>query len=226
MNAWHLCMDVIPSKVNLIKSRITSDSRFLFCDSEGETGVHILWDCPFAACVWSFSILGRLPSGNCSHSVSEANVTIRMSLFPTRFPGGLVFSLSLPLILPSAPFRPLRGNFLADFSKFSLYVPSSLFAKALAVMEGLALGYSRGSQALYASSLDLSPIGLIVEDSRVISRGITRVSFTVTHIRRQANEVAHRLACFSLAFTRTSLWFEEPPDFILDVLFEDCSSKH
>ncbi|CAN6550351.1 unnamed protein product [Malus baccata var. baccata] len=71
-----------------------------------------------------------------------------------------------------------------------------------------------GELALCASSPDLSLIGLIVEDSRGIFLEITRVSFT--HIKRQANEVAHRLSCYSLLSTTPALWFEEPPDIILD----------
>ena len=75
-------------------------------------------------------------------------------------------------------------------------------------------------QALCSSSPDLSSFGLIVKDSREIASAITGVSFT--HIRRQANEVAHKLACFNLSSITPALWFEEPPYIILDVLFEDC----
>lgn len=50
---------------------ITSDSWCVLYGSEGETGVHILCDCAFAAGVWSFSLLGRLPSGNSPHTVGE-----------------------------------------------------------------------------------------------------------------------------------------------------------
>ncbi|KAB2600181.1 hypothetical protein D8674_010452 [Pyrus ussuriensis x Pyrus communis] len=171
MNAWRLCMDIIPSKVNLIKRRITSDSRCMFCCSTGEASIYIFWDCHFATCVWSFLILGRLPSGNLEYGVVIHDST---------------------------------SNFLAGLSKSSPHVPFPLFAEALAVREGLALADSlQITQVLCTSSLDLSPIGLIVKDSREIAKGITRVSFT--HIRCEANEVAHRFAHFSLASTSTCL---------------------
>lgn len=76
------------------------------------------------------------------------------------------------------------SNFLAGFSKSSPHVPSPLFVEAFAVREGLALASSRCcqniiiesdslqiTQVLCTSSLDLSPIGLIVEDSREIAKG-------------------------------------------------------
>ncbi|KAI5334019.1 hypothetical protein L3X38_024152 [Prunus dulcis] len=44
------------------------------------------------------------------------------------------------------------------------------------------------------------------------------------YIRRTANGVAHRLACFALHIGGSLYWFEEPPDFISDILYEDCNS--
>ncbi|RXH85452.1 hypothetical protein DVH24_002550 [Malus domestica] len=272
---------------------ITSDSRCVLCGSEGEIGVHILCNCAFAACVWSFSVLGRLSSGNSPPTVGKrvislipmldkhrfdlilmlsyaiwttwnsifglANVIFLMSWSLALSLGGKIFSSSLLLLLPLAASRPLRGLgllklnidgvwnanrliggmgavfrdsaiiFLAGLSKSLSHVPSPLFVEALSIREGLALASSRGFQNIiiernhptfYSLSLDLSPINLIVEDSREISSRITGVCFT--HIRRQANKVAHRLARYSLLSTSPGLWFKEPPDFILDVLLEDC----
>lgn len=59
------------SKSNLVKRRITIDSWCVLCGSEGENGVHILRNYPFVACVWSFSVLGRLPNGNLPPTVDE-----------------------------------------------------------------------------------------------------------------------------------------------------------
>lgn len=76
-----------------------------------------------------------------------------------------------------AVIRDSACNFLAGLLKSSPYVPSPLFAEALAMREGLALVTSRGyqniliesdslqvTQALCASLLDLSSFGLIVVD--------------------------------------------------------------
>ncbi|KAB2623485.1 hypothetical protein D8674_038349 [Pyrus ussuriensis x Pyrus communis] len=225
MNAWRLCKDIISSKSNLVKCRITINSQCVLCCSEGETGIHILRNYLFAACVWSLSVLGRLPSGNLSPTV--ANMILLMSWSLALSPGREFSTSSLLLLLPfaGAVLRDSIGNFLAGLSKSLPHVHSPLFTEALAVRKSLALASSRGfqnivlesdslqiTQALCASSLDLSDIGLIVEGSRKISSGITGICFT--HIRRQANKVAHRLNRYSLSSTSPGLWFEESPNFI------------
>ncbi|KAB2634089.1 hypothetical protein D8674_040217 [Pyrus ussuriensis x Pyrus communis] len=220
MNAWRICKDIVPTKSNLVKRRITFDFLSVLCGSVGELGVHILCDYPFATCVWSFSPLGRLP---CGPSFSSAcNCDPLTSWFLTPSPGGK--TSNLPPLLLQLLFFP--------------HVPSLLFAQALAVREGKVLprrlpgGFHniviendslQITQSLRSSSSDLSPISLNIEDSRELSMGITGVCFT--HIKHQANEVAHRLARFSLSSSSPSMGFEEPTDFILDVLFANCNSE-
>lgn len=85
-----------------------------------------------------------------------------------------------------AVIRDSDGNFVAGLAMAFDHVSSPLFAKALAVREGLALVSSRGfqnvlvesdslqiTQALGASSMDLSPVGIIVEDSKAFASEIT-----------------------------------------------------
>ncbi|KAI5335568.1 PREDICTED: retrotransposon unclassified [Prunus dulcis] len=48
---------------------------------------------------------------------------------------------------------------------------------------------------------------------------ITREGFA--HVRRTTNEAAHLIARFALHLGTPISWFEEPPDFLVDVLFED-----
>ncbi|KAB2633992.1 hypothetical protein D8674_036634 [Pyrus ussuriensis x Pyrus communis] len=192
MNAWRLYMDIIPSRANLVKRQIISDSSCVLCGCENEIGVHILRDCPCAACVWSFKC--NPLNAVVSHTISWWQNFL------------LVTSYSLPLHDPPPP-RLHRGNgtvirdsarkFVDGLSKSFTHVPSPFFAKAFAIRYGLALASSKGFhnltiesdshqiiQALSASSPNLSPFGLIVEDVRKISLGITGVSFT--HIKRQA----------------------------------------
>ncbi|KAI5350336.1 hypothetical protein L3X38_003227 [Prunus dulcis] len=71
-------------------------------------------------------------------------------------------------------------------------------------------------------SNDRSVLGPVVEDTKSLLTQITREGFT--HIRRTANGVAHRLARFALHIGGSLYWFEEPPDFISDILYEDCNS--
>ncbi|KAB2602100.1 hypothetical protein D8674_003105 [Pyrus ussuriensis x Pyrus communis] len=251
MNVWRFCKDIISSKSNLVKRRITTDSRCVLCGSEGETGIHILRNYLFVAYVWSLLILGCLPNGNLSPTVDEilcfglANMILLMSWSLALSPGGKFSNSSLLLLLPFAlnvdgvwnanrlvgnrliggmgvVLRDSVGNFLAGLSKslpYSLVLASSKgFQNIVIESDSLQI-----TQALCASSLDLSHIGLIVEGSKKISSGITGVCFT--HIRRQANKVAHKLTRYSLSSTSPGLWFEESPNFILDVLLEDCLSE-
>ncbi|BFG14616.1 hypothetical protein CerSpe_008900 [Prunus speciosa] len=76
--------------------------------------------------------------------------------------------------------------------------------------------------ALRSHSIDRSVIGSVVEDTKSLLTQVTGEGFT--HIRRTANCVAHRLAHFAFHIGGSLYWFEEPPDFISDVLYEDCNS--
>lgn len=71
-------------------------------------------------------------------------------------------------------------------------------------------------------SIDLSDIGHIIEDSKVLLLGVTGAS--TSHMRHQANEAAHCLARVALFSSSDYTWFEEPPDIIIDVLLTDSSS--
>ncbi|KAI5344251.1 hypothetical protein L3X38_012128 [Prunus dulcis] len=107
--------------------------------------------------------------------------------------------------------------------------------EALAARTGTILVMERGYQnvvfesdalqiviALRSHSIDRSVIGPVVEDTKSLLTQITGEDFT--HIRRTANGVAHHLARFTLHIGDSLYWFEEPPDFIYDVLYEDCNS--
>lgn len=43
------------------------------------------------------------------------------------------------------------------------------------------------------------------------------------HIRQNVNGVAHHIAKFAIHIGASVVWFEEPLDFIVDLLFEDCN---
>lgn len=74
--------------------------------------------------------------------------------------------------------------------------------------------------ALAEPSTNLSNIGHIVEEAKVWLPIVTEEA--CTHVRHQANGVAHRLACFSLSIGDHCEWIDCPPPFITDLLLEDC----
>ncbi|TQD76825.1 hypothetical protein C1H46_037658 [Malus baccata] len=59
-----------------------------------------------------------------------------------------------------------------------------------------------------------SSIRQLVEDTKSI------LGF-LTHVRRQANTVAHRFARFGLKVSSQCVRFAQPPSFIIDLLVED-----
>ncbi|KAB2606581.1 hypothetical protein D8674_006298 [Pyrus ussuriensis x Pyrus communis] len=69
---------------------------------------------------------------------------------------------------------------------------------------------------------DTSHFGNILNDTRSIVHSLPnwKVEFSGT----ETNKVAHKLARMSLSYGNTVTWFEEPPDVILDLLFEDSNS--
>jgi hypothetical protein len=50
---WKACHDIVPTRLNLLKRKITEDSDCPICGLEAETTLHILWQCPSAMDVWS-----------------------------------------------------------------------------------------------------------------------------------------------------------------------------
>lgn len=97
------------------------------------------------------------------------------------------------------------------------FVPSPLHAEALALKDGLVLAATRGYQnvmfesdslqvisALKDSATNMSSIGHIIEDSNDMLRKITEACYT--HVCRQANGVAHRLAPFALGAVSPFFW--------------------
>ncbi|TQD99783.1 hypothetical protein C1H46_014635 [Malus baccata] len=42
-----------------------------------------------------------------------------------------------------------------------------------------------------------------------------------THVQREGNSAAHRLARMGIGSTQEFMWFEEPPDLLHDVLVEE-----
>ncbi|XP_059454932.1 uncharacterized protein LOC132185136 [Corylus avellana] len=49
---WRGCHNILPTRDNLLKRKILTDSRCPFCGIEIEAATHILWSCPSASDVW------------------------------------------------------------------------------------------------------------------------------------------------------------------------------
>ncbi len=71
---WRACNESLPTRQNLCRRKILEDQRCAICSGISETTTHILWECPFANCVWSTSS-GRLQK--CHVSEEEFIVLVR-----------------------------------------------------------------------------------------------------------------------------------------------------
>jgi hypothetical protein len=49
---WWACHDILPIKQNLCRRKIVENPWYLICETEVETVVHALWECPLARDVW------------------------------------------------------------------------------------------------------------------------------------------------------------------------------
>ncbi|XP_068329745.1 uncharacterized protein [Pyrus communis] len=68
---------------------------------------------------------------------------------------------------------------------------------------------------------DTSFLGSLINDIKTFIKDISQKNFNL--IRREANNVAHRLARAVIGCQQEVMCFEETPNFIADVLFEDAS---
>ncbi|KAB2636361.1 hypothetical protein D8674_026895 [Pyrus ussuriensis x Pyrus communis] len=110
---------------------------------------------------------------------------------------------------------------------------SPVQVEALAIRVGLELVVERGIHnvvfesdslrlilALNVSSVNLSHVGPIIEDAKSLLLLITGAM--ASHIHRQGNYVAHRLARFAIHSDGECTWFVHPPIILYDLLEEDC----
>lgn len=69
---------------------------------------------------------------------------------------------------------------------------------------------------------DCSSLGPLINDLREFLTVIPQKK--LSHIRREANQVAHRLARVGIGSSQELIWQGEPPGFIMDALSEDMSA--
>lgn len=73
--------------------------------------------------------------------------------------------------------------------------------------------------ALKNQGEDYSSFGLVINDVKVF---ISEMAYSrVTHVQREGNSAAYRLAQMGFGSSQEILWFEEPSNLLLDVLVEE-----
>ena len=128
--------------------------------------------------------------------------------------------------------RDERGRCVVAFAKPFPHAHSAFHMEAEAVREGLVLAATLSWDGLIVESdcsllvtallgdvSDRSDVSRVMDDCKL--RIAALGSIQVCHINREANGVAHRLATLASNSSSTSIWYEEAPAIIQDVLFED-----
>ncbi|KAM1625752.1 hypothetical protein EV2_014578 [Malus domestica] len=69
---------------------------------------------------------------------------------------------------------------------------------------------------------DSSPLGPIINDIHAFLSDLSKTK--LHHVRREKNQGAHRVARSGVGSSHELIWLTEPPDLILDDLFEDASN--
>ena len=64
--SWRACHDVLPTRVNLAKCKIISDTLCHYCKSVPEDTLHVIWGCGAAQDVWagSFNVLQKFQTNH------------------------------------------------------------------------------------------------------------------------------------------------------------------
>lgn len=128
--------------------------------------------------------------------------------------------------------RNALGEFMAGSSLPIDCVLSSDHAEACAALHGLDVALSIGLssvvlegdslrivQALNSGKEDFSVIGNIIADIR--RKACCFEHFSVRHVRREANGAAHCAAKRALGLGEVEVWMEDPPLFLIDILYQD-----
>jgi hypothetical protein len=74
-------------------------------------------------------------------------------------------------------------------------------------------------QALLLQESCWSRYGFLVEDTRTLLNSFQ--SWQVSHVRREANEVAHRLAKVAITQSLNYVWRDSPPSFIHSIVLAE-----
>ena len=90
-----------------------------------------------------------------------------------------------------------------------------------AILEGDSLGLI---QALKSKERSLSPMGLLIEDVKVLANNFVRLLYS--HVKRNGNRVAHSLDRNALCIPDFQIWMEDIPSHIVLILQFDVAELH
>ncbi|XP_061993509.1 uncharacterized protein LOC133711395 [Rosa rugosa] len=133
-----------------------------------------------------------------------------------------------------AVIRNHDGTFKAATMKQLDQVVSPFHAELIALYEGVKLAQTLQFDkvefetdclllvhALEQEDTDCSNLGFMLEEVKELMRG--HVHYMIRYVPRDANMVAHRIASHSLCNSDSQTWLIIAPEFIWDVILNECT---
>ncbi|KAK9984201.1 hypothetical protein SO802_033726 [Lithocarpus litseifolius] len=192
---WRVCKEAVPSKHNLVRRKILTEDKCEQCGVESETVIHAVWECAMLDEIWeAVPELGKAGLGVVVHDSQ----------------GSVIASLSEQAPLP----------FSTDIVEAMAAARALVFAKDLGITEFVLEGDSEVViTSLRSKEASFSSFGHLLESAKSIIGSDTCIKFS--HVRRSGNKIAHNLARHARNVRGLSVWVEDVPQHLVDVLFAE-----
>ncbi|KAM1363846.1 hypothetical protein ACFX2F_042481 [Malus domestica] len=234
---WRACLDSLSTRLNLSKRKVLGEVACVVCGVPVEAVEHVLRNCNLARAVWFRSLGLRVDNG--TNPLPWGQLGCFKNGRNLGWDGSNVILMvhGVKVVLGEGygvVVRDHTGGFLGattgPIEGSTLALQLELIAARHAVeyfkrfwSPVVKVIFERGSSVVVAAMAgkgdDDSGLGTIINDLRYFFLELPYME--CGYIQREGNSVAHRLARMGTGCFHDVLWFEEPPDLIHDLLFEE-----
>nr|XP_023903860.1 uncharacterized protein LOC112015657 [Quercus suber] len=220
---WRACRNVLPTKQALMRRKVVADPICERCKLDVEDAEHALWSCPELDVVWVNQIGSSGIGGTRWRPPQDGFVKINFD--------GAVFCHSNSSGVGAVIWNH-DGAVMASYAEKLNQAYKAEEIEALAALKAVQFAYNLGFQkvilegdslglikALKAEEHNLSLLGLLVEDVKLVANNF--VSLSYSHIKRNGNSVAHNLVKHAIRIPNFQVWIEDVPSHIVSFLHSD-----
>nr|XP_023911306.1 uncharacterized protein LOC112022914 [Quercus suber] len=224
---WRACKEAIPAKRNLLRRKILTEDKCEECGVESETTTHALWECTTLDEVWQ-----NIPSFEDRRQLDASNIRELINLTHEKRKDVDLMAMSWARAGLGVVVRNSHGNAIASLSEQALlpFAPviveamaaarAMIFAKEIGITEFMLEGDSEVViNTLRNTEASLSTFGHLLESAK--STLVTSKCIAFSHIRRSGNRVGHNLAKHARHVRGLSVWVEDTPSHLYDVLLAE-----
>ncbi|XP_004301837.1 PREDICTED: putative ribonuclease H protein At1g65750-like [Fragaria vesca subsp. vesca] len=223
---WRLMRNILPTKVALSKKICMEEQLCPFCRTENETALHLFKECSGAACMLIISPLGLRARNHGANNMEEWVVGMMDVLTTGQVEMFFMLLWALwvernNMVWQGTSFDPINTVTwsMLLLQEYQNLHPCETKLKRRKVSERWKFPPSGRLKLNFDGAYrddGWGGAGVIVRDEQG----------EIRHIYREANNAAHRLACFASLDRVVELRLAEAPVYIHDVLFEDkCNAQ-